>query len=339
MYISGIFNKSNHLRHLVAVDHANQSIVLAIRGTYTISEIIVDVAGFSRPFYGGEAHSEMAHMAERLWDVASPTILDLLRTYPNYEFVLTGHSLGAGVASLLNIMCHDNDQALLMSNNTTKIRCFLYACPPTYTPIENFPDDAIAVCTNYIHGNDVVPFLSVDTIRHLFQRIRALDEQKLSWMDRMRYIRQNIAIVATSFVGSTTATTTRTTTTIPESILDAVRTANINRLDLKPGAPLLMIPASNNVWMKEILTNSNPRPDDSIDDSSSNSAHDTTTTTAKSSSRLVSSTPQDEYDYKICSSPALAQLGIYLDTKMLSDHFPSRYEHAFHHLQEAIPPK
>jgi hypothetical protein len=236
-----------------------------------------------------------------------------------------------------------------MSNNTTKIRCFLYACPPTYTPIENIPDDAIAVCTNYIHGNDVVPFLSVDTIRHLFQRIRALDEQKLSWMDRMRYIRQNIAI-ATSFVGSTTATTTTTTTaTIPESILDAVRTANINRLDLKPGAPLLMIPASYNVWMKEILTsNINTRPDDIIEDSSRNSEQDTTTTTttttttittAKSTSRLVSSTPQDEYDYKICSSPALAQLGIHLDTKMLSDHFPSRYEHAFHHLREAIPPE
>jgi hypothetical protein len=222
-----------------------------------------------------------------------------------------------------------------MSNNTTKIRCFLYACPPTYTPIENIPDDAIAVCTNYIHGNDVVPFLSVDTIRHLFQRIRALDEQNLSWMDRMRYIRQNIAVVA-SFVGSTTA---RTTTTIPESILDAVRTANMNRLDMKPGAPLLMIPASNNVWMKEILTNINTRPDDIIEDSSSNSEQDTTTTTARSTSRLVSSTPQDEYDYKICSSPALAQLGIYLDTKMLSDHFPSRYEHAFHHLQEAIPPE
>ena len=38
----------NHLRHFVAVDHANRKVVLSIRGTFTLSEIIVDVAAFSR---------------------------------------------------------------------------------------------------------------------------------------------------------------------------------------------------------------------------------------------------------------------------------------------------
>ena len=41
----------NNLRHYVAVDHANQKIVLAIRGTFTLSEIIVDVAAFTREFF------------------------------------------------------------------------------------------------------------------------------------------------------------------------------------------------------------------------------------------------------------------------------------------------
>jgi hypothetical protein len=39
---------SNHLRHFVAVDHAHKKVVLAIRGTFTISELVVDAAGFSR---------------------------------------------------------------------------------------------------------------------------------------------------------------------------------------------------------------------------------------------------------------------------------------------------
>jgi hypothetical protein len=38
----------NHLRHFVAVDHKVQKIVLAIRGTFSISELVVDAAGFSR---------------------------------------------------------------------------------------------------------------------------------------------------------------------------------------------------------------------------------------------------------------------------------------------------
>jgi hypothetical protein len=36
-----------HLRHFVAIDHANRQVVLSIRGTFSLSEIIVDAAGFS----------------------------------------------------------------------------------------------------------------------------------------------------------------------------------------------------------------------------------------------------------------------------------------------------
>ena len=38
---------SHHLRHFVAIDHANKKVVLAIRGTFSLSEVVVDVAGFS----------------------------------------------------------------------------------------------------------------------------------------------------------------------------------------------------------------------------------------------------------------------------------------------------
>jgi hypothetical protein len=37
----------HHLRHFVAIDHANRQVVLSIRGTFSLSEIIVDAAGFS----------------------------------------------------------------------------------------------------------------------------------------------------------------------------------------------------------------------------------------------------------------------------------------------------
>ena len=43
----------NNLRHFVAVDHAHKKVVLAIRGTFTLSEILVDVAAFSRKFRSG----------------------------------------------------------------------------------------------------------------------------------------------------------------------------------------------------------------------------------------------------------------------------------------------
>jgi hypothetical protein len=41
---------SRHLRHFVAVDHVNKKVVLSIRGTFSLSEVVVDVAGFSRKY-------------------------------------------------------------------------------------------------------------------------------------------------------------------------------------------------------------------------------------------------------------------------------------------------
>ena len=38
----------NHLRHYVALDHSNEQIILSIRGTFSLAEVFVDVAGFSR---------------------------------------------------------------------------------------------------------------------------------------------------------------------------------------------------------------------------------------------------------------------------------------------------
>jgi pimeloyl-ACP methyl ester carboxylesterase len=299
LFIPDFYSRQcNHLRHIVAIDHAHQAILLVIRGTFTISEVLVDVAGFARPFCGGEAHSEMATMAERVWEVARPMVLDLLQKYPQYELVLIGHSLGAGVASLLNILLHDNEQALLQRENQvstrTNIRCFAYACPPTFTPLDRIPE-AVAACSHYIHGQDVVPFLSVDNIRHLFHRIRAVEQHPMSLTERLKLIGSDWTLGAS---------------TIPESLIQDVRNAQRNRLEVKPGAPLLMIPAAQTVWMKE-------------------------TTLVSDGASASPSKNEDEYEFLVCDSNSLAHTGIRLDTRMMSDHFPSRYEHAFHHLKGA----
>jgi hypothetical protein len=39
---------TNHLRHMVAVDQTQQQVILAIRGTFSLSKLVVDAAGFSR---------------------------------------------------------------------------------------------------------------------------------------------------------------------------------------------------------------------------------------------------------------------------------------------------
>jgi hypothetical protein len=215
----------SHLRHFVAVDHANKKVVLAIRGTFSLSEIVVDVAGFSRPFCGGEAHSEMANMAERVWQVAGDTVLNLLGQHQDYELVLTGHSLGGGTACLLNILCHRNGRQLVKGH---PVRCFSYAAPPVYTPLYFVPN-AVRTCTNYIHECDFVPFLSVDSVRHLFSSVRAIEDMRLKWGNRMKL-----------FTGYRAP---------DRDLCEVVDRASRTRLPPKKGAPVLEIPAAANLWL------------------------------------------------------------------------------------------
>jgi len=46
-----------YLQNLVVVDHAEQSVVLTIRGTFSIRDVIVDLLAFTEPFCGGHAHA------------------------------------------------------------------------------------------------------------------------------------------------------------------------------------------------------------------------------------------------------------------------------------------
>lgn len=43
-------SRRNHLCHFVAVDHAHKAVVLSIRGTFSLSDLIVDATGFSSKF-------------------------------------------------------------------------------------------------------------------------------------------------------------------------------------------------------------------------------------------------------------------------------------------------
>ncbi|KAJ1731814.1 hypothetical protein LPJ61_002349, partial [Coemansia biformis] len=113
-------NPSIHaLVHYIAVDHATRSVVLACRGTLGISDLFIDMLceyeavrlpGHAAAIGGNaelRAHSGMWHSALLLADPTSEVfkeVAEALRLYPEYGLVITGHSLGGGVASLLTLL-------------------------------------------------------------------------------------------------------------------------------------------------------------------------------------------------------------------------------------------
>lgn len=159
------------LRHFVAVDRVQKALVFAVRGTFSVSELVTDLVGFTEPFCGGEAHAAMADMAKKTWEAVREPLLAKLTSLPtDYELVITGHSLGAGVACLINILIRHTNAVPA----AYQVRCFAYAPPPVFCPLDKAPG-AVASTVAFVHDNDVVPFLSVHAVRRFLIMMRALD--------------------------------------------------------------------------------------------------------------------------------------------------------------------
>ena len=177
-------NNDRHvLHHFVAVDHATKSIVLALRGTLSLSGAIVDMQGMAADYCTGKAHQGMAEMAENVWNESGDKILKLCDTleFQEYRFLITGHSLGAGTACLLNIKLHVEGQL----GKNRPICCYAFAPPPTFQPCNDGAEVdcskkiefAIQNTVGYIHDNDAVPFLSISAVRRLAALLDAVDNQ------------------------------------------------------------------------------------------------------------------------------------------------------------------
>ncbi|KAL7484856.1 hypothetical protein ACHAW6_010470 [Cyclotella cf. meneghiniana] len=230
------------LHHFVAIDHKSKSIVLALRGTLSLSGAIIDVQGMAKNFCFCLAHQGMADMADDVWEVAGAHINELFQEHElkEYGFIITGHSLGAGVACLLNIKCHVEELV-----GKRKVSCYGFAPPPTFYPCradatgDGKPDppdlvrEAIANCIAYIHDNDAVPFLSISSVRRLAALLDAVDNitEHMWFYDRWKIFHDF--------------------TKVPTEIFQAVDDAAKRESKEVHGECRMIIPAKVVIWMKK----------------------------------------------------------------------------------------
>ena len=212
----------HHLRHFVAVDHENKKVILSIRGTFNLNEVVVDVTAFSREFCGGEAHSEMATMAERVWEKAGTTISSLLNDHPHYGLVVTGHSLGGGTACLLTSM--------ILSKKLVRAptKCFAFASPPVFFPVERA--SGLGVTTNFIHQQDVIPAMSMHSVRHLFGLLQTIQTYQRKNLSRTERLQVAFGLKAP-----------------PKDLVDAFREQQKTSMPPIEGSPRLEVPAAKTV--------------------------------------------------------------------------------------------
>ncbi|EGG09588.1 uncharacterized protein MELLADRAFT_77122 [Melampsora larici-populina 98AG31] len=207
------------LVHYIAVDHSVKSIVLTCRGTLGLSDILVDLTCQYEPIMveGGDsekaylAHSGMLHSALRLRHQSSLVHQELkqaLLDHPDYGLIITGHSLGGGVASLLAVLFSTRSEVYLNELSSAEsstdsprpqlpiitkfvtsfksglphgrpIHCYCYG-PPAVSSID-LSEYLVGLVTAVCNGIDVVPTLSLGVL-HDFKNVAVsiYDEEKIS---------------------------------------------------------------------------------------------------------------------------------------------------------------
>ncbi|KAL7720291.1 sn-1-specific diacylglycerol lipase [Entamoeba marina] len=154
--------------HYIAIDHSIQSIVIACRGTSTITDCLADCTLYYQSILCegeyGLVHKGMFQTASTLYITDYPIVVDLLKKYPSYKLLCTGHSLGGAVASLLTLLfrCRNKD---------IQSYCVTFGAVPAVSEniatMELFKDCVISV----INENDVIPRSSHKAVQELLERI------------------------------------------------------------------------------------------------------------------------------------------------------------------------
>ncbi|KAI7874692.1 alpha/beta-hydrolase [Lichtheimia hyalospora FSU 10163] len=186
--------KLHALVHYVTVDHAAQAVVLTCRGTLGLGDVLTDLMceyaefdhnGRTYMAHGGmlEAAQVLAHQRGKVYDA----VMRGLTHHPSYGLVLCGHSLGAGVASLLSVLwseerqphqAHHPGAALALARDPVPfvtsstsglpkgrpIHCYTYG-PPSVMSHELSDYCGRGLVTSVVHGYDIVPSLSLGLLR------------------------------------------------------------------------------------------------------------------------------------------------------------------------------
>ncbi|KAJ5546255.1 hypothetical protein N7494_003840 [Penicillium frequentans] len=138
----------------VALDNTNKAIVLSFRGSYSIRNWLADVDfPYTDPGLCDGCEAEMGFWNSWAFvkDPISKVLTETIASNPDYELVVVGHSLGAGIATLAAADLRG------MGHPSTKM--YAFASPRLANPA--LADYITAQGNNYrfTHTNDPVPKL------------------------------------------------------------------------------------------------------------------------------------------------------------------------------------
>ncbi|XP_045682173.1 diacylglycerol lipase-beta [Phyllostomus hastatus] len=162
-------DKVYELPFIVALDHRKECVVVAVRGTMSLHDVLTDLSAESETLdLGYDAQDCLAHKGisqaaryvyRRL--VSDGILSQAFSVAPEYRLVVVGHSLGAGAAALL---------AFMLRSSYPHVRCYAFS-PPRGLLSKSLHEHSKDFTVSLVLGKDVIPRLSVANLEDLKRRI------------------------------------------------------------------------------------------------------------------------------------------------------------------------
>lgn len=116
--------------YMIYLDHDNKDIVVAIRGLDLGKEsdilLLLDNRLGQTTYDGGYVHNGLLKAAQYVLEEVCEMLSELVNKHPDYTLTFAGHSLGAGVATLLTMLAVKNREKLGHIERK-RVRCFAIA--------------------------------------------------------------------------------------------------------------------------------------------------------------------------------------------------------------------
>lgn len=165
--------------HFIVVHHEKKEVVISIKGTSTLSDVLTDIIGKAIP-HTMEGEKEF-RCHEGMYTAALMLLEDTMHLIENffvpqnYKLYICGHSLGAGVSCLLGMFIKQHLPDL-------DLQVYAFATPACCSYEASL--DCQDYITSIVNNNDCVPRLSLMNLRTLNKLLalmnKKLDEKGLS---------------------------------------------------------------------------------------------------------------------------------------------------------------